>query len=298
MMNTQDLAFESQGVTCRGYFWHPDDNRDERPCVVMAHGFAATRDSGLEPFAKAFAEAGYAVFVFDYRHFGASEGEPRQLLNPNKEVEDWLAAIEFVRARPDVRADAVVLWGTSFAGGLVTVAAARDPEIKAIIAQCPMMDGLASVREVYRYGGLSQILRLSAHAALDVGISLVGRGPHYISSAGRPGEVAAMASEDSFDGYVTLLPEHAPNKVAARIGATLGLFRPIHFARRVKCPALIQLCDEDTVAPVKAAEKAASRMVKAEVVHYPIGHFDIYLGNARWTAIQDQLEFLSRHVPI
>lgn len=297
-MNTQDLAFESQGVTCRGYFWHPDDNRSERPCVIMAHGFAATRDSGLAPFARAFANAGYAVFVFDYRHFGDSEGEPRQLLNPNNEVEDWLAAVEFIRGRPDVRPDEVVLWGTSFAGGLVTIAASRDPEVKAIIAQCPMMDGLASVQQVYRYGGLSQVLRLSAHAALDIGAAAIGRGPHYISSAGRPGEVAAMTSEDSFDGYVTLLPEGTPNQVAARIGATLGLFRPIHFAKHVKCPALIVLCDRDTVAPVKAAEKAAAKMSQAEVIHYPIGHFDVYLGNARATAIKDQLEFLSRHVPV
>lgn len=297
-MTKQDLAFTSQGVTCRGYFWHPDDNRSARPCVVMAHGFAATRDSGLQPFAEAFANAGYAVFAFDYRHFGASDGVPRQLLDPNREVEDWLAAIEFVRTRHDVRPAEVVLWGTSFAGGLVTVAAARDPEVKAIIAQCPMMDGLAAVREVFRYGGLSQILRLGAHAALDVGASAIGFGPHYISSAGRPGEVAAMTSADSFDGYVSLLPEGAPNKVAARIAATLGLFRPIHFAKHVKCPALLVLCENDSVAPVKAAEKAASRMPLAETVHYPIGHFDIYLGNARDTAIHDQLEFLQRHAPV
>lgn len=298
MAQCEDLEFKSQGITCRGYFHHPDNRSTEKPCVVMAHGFAATRDSGLAPFAEAFVAAGYAAFVFDYRHFGASDGEPRQVLDPRREIEDWLAAIEFVRGQKGVRADAIVLWGTSFAGGLVTVAAARDGNVQGIIAQCPMMDGMASVRAVLGYAGLAQLMRLSGHALLDIGRATLHQAPHYIASAGRPGEIAAMASEDSYEGYLALLPQGAPNKVAARIGATLGLFRPVNVASRVKCPALVLICEKDTVAPVSAAEKAAAKMPQAEVVRFPIGHFDIYQGEARATAIRDQLDFLSRHVPI
>ena len=51
------------------------------PCVVMAHGFSAVREQRLDAYAERFAAAGLAVLVFDYRHFGASQGEPRQLLS-------------------------------------------------------------------------------------------------------------------------------------------------------------------------------------------------------------------------
>lgn len=185
----------------------PADAQAPVPCVIMGHGFAATRECGIAPFAEAFANAGYAAVMFDYRHFGASGGEPRQLLVPSREVEDWLSAIAFVRKLDGIKSDAIALWGTSFGGGLVTVAAARDGNVQAIIAQCPMMDGLASVFEVIRYAGIAQVMKLSAHGALDITRSLLGMSPHYIASAGRPGEMAAMSAADCYDGYLALIPE-------------------------------------------------------------------------------------------
>src|SRR5690606_35206198 len=198
MMQRQDLSFDSHGVTCRGYLY-PGVGTGPRPCIIMGHGFAATRDSGLAPFAEAFAAAGYSVFAFDYRHFGASGGEPRQVLVPEREAEDWLAALAFVRGLAGLRRDAICLWGTSFGGGLATVAAARDGHVQAVIAQCPMMDGRASVLAVLGYNGLGHVLRLSAHGVVDILRSLVGASPHYIASAGRPGDVAAMSAHDCYD---------------------------------------------------------------------------------------------------
>ncbi|MDF1821994.1 MAG: alpha/beta fold hydrolase [Alcanivoracaceae bacterium] len=297
-MNRQDLQFQSSGVTCRGWFYRPDGVTGKRPCVVMAHGFGATRSSGIEPFAEAFCQAGYCVFLFDYRHFGDSEGEPRQLLNPGREVEDWLAALAFVRQHDAVDAANVCLWGTSFSGGLVTVAAARDGNVQCIIAQCPMMDGLASVLAVIGYGGLGQGLKLTAHGLRDIGRSLLGMSPHYMASAGRPGDVAAMTAADCWDGYTALLPQDVPNRVAARIAVSLPLFRPVARAAGVRCPALVLVCDKDTVAPARAAVKAAGRMARAEVKHYPVGHFDVYQGEALQQSLTDQLTFLAAHMPV
>ena len=298
MSDREDLAFESHGVTCRGYLYRPEAAHGDVPCIVMGHGFAATRDAGLAPFAEAFAAAGYAVFVFDYRHFGASGGEPRQLLVPSREIEDWLSAIRFVRTLDGIDSDAIGIWGTSFGGGLVTAVAARDQQVKAVIAQCPMMDGAASVQAVIGYAGIVAATRLTLHAGIDIARSLLGMTPHYIASAGKPGEVAAMSASDCYDGYLALMPENAPNEVAARIGATLMFFRPVRVASQVKCPALILICDTDTVAPVKSAEKAAARMAQSEVKRYPVGHFDIYQGEARAQSLKDQLEFLNRYLPV
>jgi alpha-beta hydrolase superfamily lysophospholipase len=43
------------------------------PAITMAHGFAGTKEHGIERFAKAFAEAGFVVVVHDHRNFGTSE---------------------------------------------------------------------------------------------------------------------------------------------------------------------------------------------------------------------------------
>src|SRR5271168_2960825 len=99
-----DVSFDSAGVRCAGVHlsgeadaaFAGEDGR--RPCVVLAHGLGGTVDSGLLPFAERFAAAGLDALAFDYRHFGASDGEPRQLLSPRRQLEDYAAAIAFARS--------------------------------------------------------------------------------------------------------------------------------------------------------------------------------------------------------
>ena len=47
--------------------------------------------------------------MFDYRHFGASAGEPRQLLSVRRQLEDWHCAIEYARQFEGVAPDRIVL---------------------------------------------------------------------------------------------------------------------------------------------------------------------------------------------
>ena len=133
---TKVVSFPSHGESCAA--WHLSGEGDAfageggRPCVVMAHGIGGTKDSGLLPFAEAFAEAGLDVLLFDYRCFGESTGEPRQLASPSRHREDYRAAVEFARGLDGVDPDRIVLWGTSWSGGHVVYVAADDPRIAAI----------------------------------------------------------------------------------------------------------------------------------------------------------------------
>ena len=82
----------------------------------MAHGFSGVRDQRLDAYAERFAAAGLACLVFDYRHFGDSGGQPRQLLDIGRQLDDWRAAIAFARSLEEVDGDRIGLWGTSFSG--------------------------------------------------------------------------------------------------------------------------------------------------------------------------------------
>jgi hypothetical protein len=57
---------------------------------------------GLAPYAERFARAGIAALAFTYRHFGDSGGEPRQLLDIDRQLEDWGSALRFVRGLENV----------------------------------------------------------------------------------------------------------------------------------------------------------------------------------------------------
>ena len=74
-----DVEFTSDGVVIRAWLYRP--NVPNPPIIVKAHGLGGVKTMRLDAFAERFADAGYACLVFDYRHFGDSDGEPRQLLS-------------------------------------------------------------------------------------------------------------------------------------------------------------------------------------------------------------------------
>src|SRR3954462_13228881 len=145
MSEREDLTFPSGEDTCAAWLYRPDAVAGPAPCVVMAHGFTATRGDGLPAYAERFAAAGLAVVLFDYRHFGRSTGEPRQLLDIGRQLDDYRAAVAFARSLPGVDAGRIALWGTSFSGGHVLTLAAEDHGIAAAVAQVPFADGVATV---------------------------------------------------------------------------------------------------------------------------------------------------------
>lgn len=299
-MTRSEVAFGSYGGTCQAWRYAPDEAAASpavaRPCVVMAHGLGATRDASLAPYAERFAAAGMHVLLFDYRHFGASDGEPRQLVSVRRQLQDYAAAVEFARALAGVDPARVAVWGTSFAGGHALVTAARQSGVAAAVCQCPMMDGVAAVRRILQYAGPGQLLRLTGHGLWDAVLAPFGR-THYVPTVGPPGSLAIMSSPDADAGYRALGPPDFRCEIAARIALTVGLYRPVRYADRVRCPVLVQICEQDSVAPVVAAEAVVRRLgERGEVQRYPIGHFEPYTGAWFERSVGDQVDFLRRHL--
>jgi fermentation-respiration switch protein FrsA (DUF1100 family) len=87
-MARRDIEFDAEGVTLRGWFYPAEGAGSPGPAVVMAHGFSAVKEMYLDRFAEVFAAAGLNVLVFDNRCFGASDGEPRQEIDPWAQVRD------------------------------------------------------------------------------------------------------------------------------------------------------------------------------------------------------------------
>jgi uncharacterized protein len=296
-----DVSFPSHGETCAA--WHFTGEGDAfageagRPCVVMAHGFGGTRDSGLEPFAEAFAEADLDVLLFDYRCFGDSSGEPRQLAWPPRHREDYAAAVEFARGLDGVDPERIVLWGTSWSGGHVVYVAADDPRIAAVISQTADLDGVRTMREIGRYASLGQQLRVTLVGLKDALRMRRGEEPLMLPTVGHPGELAAMSSEESEPGMRAIAGPTWRNEVTGRAVFAEWTNRAIKRMDELRCPILVLIADRDSVAPPAAARAAAWRAKgRVEVREYPCLHYDIYVGEWRERSIADQLHFLRRHV--
>jgi uncharacterized protein len=292
----RDVAFSSGGVTCRAWLYEPLPRETAAsPCIVMAHGLGGTRECALEPYAQAFAQAGFYVLLFDYRYIGASDGEPRQVVSIPRQLEDWNAAVAFARSLPEVDPHRIGLWGTSLSGGHVVTVAARDHGIAAVSAQCPMLDGHAAARMTRKGAGWGRVSRLAGCALLDIARSLIGLSPYYVPLVAPPGGLAAMATYDAYSGLTAIVPPGWRNETAARFFLALPLYRPVRYAGAVRCPTLLIACEKDTVTSPRAVTKAAARMgANARLIELPIGHFDVYLGDGFARTSQEQVAFFSR----
>lgn len=302
MGERQELFFPSGAEQCHAWLYLPEGANEATPVpvLVMGHGLGAIKQMRLAAFAERFQAEGYACLVFDYRHFGQSGGEPRELLSISRQREDWRSAVAFARTLPEVDTGSVVTWGTSFGGGHAIVTAADDPSIAASIAQCPFTDGLASLTRIPP----GAAARLTRAAVRDLLAAATGRDPMRVPVAARPGEVGLMSADDVSEGVLELLKASGlteaeyRSQVPARIGLAIPLARPGRRTKDLTRPALFCVCDHDTVAPAAATLRHAARAIQGEVRRYDAGHFDIYIGDDFERVVADQTSFLHRHVPL
>ena len=291
-MNRTDVTFLSHGTRCAAWLYRPVGPAPY-PCIVLAHGLGATRDMKLPEYAEHFVEAGLAAFVFDYRHFGASDGEPRQLLDIQFQLADWAAAVAYVRTLEDIDPERIALWGTSFSGGHAIVTAARDQRIAAVATQVPFTDGLTTIAP-QRFFGTLRFLQASIR---DIWRQLLNKPPYYIRVAGLPGSLAVLRTPGALESFQEFAsPEHWDDGIPARVLLHIGLYRPIQSAPRVHCPLLICICDEDQLTSPRASLKTAKAAPHAEVVHYPGDHFNIYFDPLFKKAVTAQRKFFVRHL--
>jgi uncharacterized protein len=291
----EKVSFASGDTECVA--WHYPGTGGA--CVIMAGGFAVTKEAGTDLFAKRFHDAGLGVLAFDYRRLGESGGQPRQVVRIREQLADWQAAIGFAAGLPGVDPARIAIWGFSLAGGHVFRVAARNAELAAAIAQTPNADGLAAARNATRHQKPLALLRLTGRGILDALGGLASRPPRLVPLAGEPGTVAVLTTPDGIDGGRALNPDGAypdwQQAVAARSALGVGLYRPGRYASRVRCPLLVLVCDQDQSALAGPAASAASRAPRGELIQMPGGHYEPFLGGHE-QAVEAELSFLRRHL--
>jgi hypothetical protein len=294
----QNVKFIVGGDEISSWLYLPEIKDEKVPCIVMSHGFGGTKDMILENYAMRFVEAGYAALTYDYRHYGESDGEPRQMQSVPSQLEDLRAAIRFARLREEIDPEKIILWGTSAAGGYGVTIAAEDRRIKSVIAQCSSFDHKEDSKLFIKRYGIGYFIRLLPHAQRDKGRARVGLSPHTIPTYGKPGTLAVFATYGAYDEVSDLVGDSKNfiNETCARVILMPYGQNLLRIAKHVKCPVLILVCERDEIVSPNSHKKVESILGDlAEVKMYPIGHFDIYKEENFEKAIEDQIEFLVKH---
>lgn len=288
-----EVTFSSDGVRCSA--WHFRAECDgPRPVVVMAHGFGGTKDSGLQPFAERLTAAAVDVLAFDYRGFGASEGQPRQSLSVKRQLQDYRAAIAAAKALPDADPDRIVLWGVSFSGGHVLQVAAGRDDIAAVIALTPLTSGVAVSRAAVASRDLLSALRWTLTGVKSRASTVRGGPATLMPLVARPGEPGALALAGAYDSYVGMAGPTWRNEIDSAVGLEVAGIRTTAAAKRLRCPLLVQIADFDQYVPAESAARTAEHG-RGQVHRYPCDHFDVWPGHDWFEHVAaDQVAFLTR----
>jgi len=283
-----EVHFPSGIDTLGAWLYRPEGAQGPVPCIVMAGGFTLTRHDGLPHFAEAFARAGHAALVFDYRHFGDSTGEPRQLLDIREQREDYRAALAYARTLDFVDPERLVLWGFSFSGGHVLAVGEQDAGVAAVMSIAPFVNGLANLRIT----PLRVLLKAVVLALVDAARALFGRAPLYVPAVGAPGTFALLSNPEALPGFQRLTSQPGStwqNRLAARLLLAIPFENPGGAAARLGVPLFMAVADRDLTVPPEAAVRAARRAPRVELRRYRAGHFEMY---TREDVLDDQLAFL------
>ncbi len=278
-MSRENVEFNADGTTLRGWFFHSKGANTPRPVVVMAHGMSAVKEMHLENFAEVFASAGLHVLVYDHRNFGASDGQPRQEIDPVRQVRDFRHAITYAAGRQDVDSRRVGIWGTSFSGGHVLSVAAVDRRVKAAVSQVPFVTGHGITRSSIRGDVLS-----------DLRVQLEGERRRLYEGAEptmfpvvdeNPFAPAIMPTADAWEYFSKAAAERAPawrNEITFSSLERSGEYEPGDGIHRISpTPLLMIVAADDVVTPAEFAFDAYERAREPkQLLVVPGGHFDIY----------------------
>jgi fermentation-respiration switch protein FrsA (DUF1100 family) len=275
----RDVAFDADGVVLRGWLYLPDDARGPAPTVIMAHGFTAVKEQYLDRYAEAFAAAGLGVLVYDHRNFGASDGQPRQEIDPIAQMRDYRHAITVARTLPEVDRDRSGIWGTSYSGGLVLAVAAVDRRVGCVVAQVPSISGSANALRRTRPDLVPSLL---ARFDADREARFRGEPPAMIPVVAEdPMAPCALPGRESWD-FFWPTREFAPgwrNEVTLRTAELARAWAPGSFVGRISpTPLLMIVATHDTLTPTDLALEAYERALPPkELLLLPGGHFVPYV---------------------
>ncbi|HCJ6424762.1 alpha/beta hydrolase [Acinetobacter baumannii] len=276
-------------------FYIPKTN-NKSAVIIMAHGFAGLRQFKLIQYAQRFAQAGYAVILFDYRYWGGSTGKPREMISINSQLEDWKTMIQYASTCKFIDNRRIVLWGTSLSGGYALSLASELKNIQAIMVQIPYIDG-AETAKLYPLQRYPQALKLSSQDYMG---SKMGLNPKRLPVVDQY-KLCFMPTADSYYGYLSIVnPDYYwSGEVPARVFFNLMRYRPIQLVRQINIPVLFIAAQHDSLIPIESSREAATNIAPFVSYHeWDMKHFDIYHGSWFEKAVTTQLEFLHQHIGV
>jgi dipeptidyl aminopeptidase/acylaminoacyl peptidase len=125
------VSFTSEdGITLKGWFVKPTHSHKSSPAIIICHGVGANKSDFTE-LAVSLSRRGYFVLLFDFRAHGESSGTRTSL--GYHEQKDIVAALGFLKARPEINTKRIGIYGFSMGGSTAILTAAKTGAFSGIV---------------------------------------------------------------------------------------------------------------------------------------------------------------------
>ena len=289
------VEFYSEGIKLQGDVYAPDDLRpgEQRAAVLLCHGYTGVKDLYLPDNARSFNQAGYVAMTFDYKGWGDSEGS-RSRLAPYSRVADVQAAMTFLGLQPEVDADRIGIYGTSYGGATVSWVGAVDPRAKCIVSVVGIGNGqrwMSRVRRTDEWFDLLERSQADRERRATAGTSEFVERSEILLPDRQSAELAAAARRLNPAAINTIPLEYVDD--------TLG-FNPEWIVDRISPrPILFITSDNDRLVPPEESEQlyAHAKEPKKLVVLKGYGHYEVYQEPAFSEVMAATLDWYAQYLP-
>ncbi len=296
----RDVRFQSQGVHCAGWYYLPADHHrgERRPAIAMAPDYGAMKEMQLDAVASAFAAAGLALLLFDYRCTGASEGEPRQSLLWWDQITDYRNALTWLGLQPEVDARRLGAWGTGYSGGHVLQLAAFDRRVQCVVAQTPMTHAWEAFYADLAPKELEQLSAVHAQArAMRMTTGEIDMLP-IVSGADGTGVFRQPEARAWYEQAALRAPRWV-NRVTLETTEAFAQYEPAAaIARIAPTPLLMVVAKDDDITPVGLQLQAFAKAGQPKQwVELPGGHYAPFDAARQAEFLAPQVAWFAKHLP-
>ena len=203
MQQKEKVHFQSEGLKVVGTLFRPQNSKEEEvslPAILVAGAMSGVKEQVAGQYAERIAKDGYVTLVLDHRHFGESEGEPRQHEDPAKKLEDFKNAISFISSLKGIDRERIGACGISMGGGYMLQLAAFDRRIKSVSIVASGLNLADTLLEILDKEGFVNFLKEFNNARqrhYDTGEV------QYIPAVATDNKPAAMIGDEPFEYYGT-----------------------------------------------------------------------------------------------
>lgn len=256
------VEFTSEGVTCRGWLYVPDALKPgtKAPAIVTANAITALQEMIVPLYAERLAAAGFVTLIFDYAHWGASDGEPRNHFVAYTQQQNLRDAAAWLASQPEVDAERIGGLGVSMGASHMLYLAAFERRFKAVVSIAAYINAIAVWEPMLSRQGLQGFLAQVSYERQQR--QATGERAVYVPAVGHFGEQAAIPQDEAYNFYMEAQRTVAPayeNRMTLQSVPNMVEYNP-DFAIHLASPtALLMIHAQQDMIPEALVREVFSR---------------------------------------